>query len=90
VNVTEDLITLIDFCDLMATCIRDDYEDPRGECRAIWDAHDMAHARTGGDALRHPWGHFRAHCHEGGESVATDEILRRANDLHARLVRARE
>lgn len=54
-SIQDDLITLIDAADYAALLIRDNYENPLGECRAIWDCYDLAHALTGSDADRKPW-----------------------------------
>jgi hypothetical protein len=55
----EQLMTIIDFCNEMASDIRGDWTDPRTQCRAIWDAHDLAHVLLGGDRTR-SWTYLRA------------------------------
>ena len=54
-QLEDDLMAIIDFCHEMGTSIRADWSDPRNECRAIWDAHDIAHVLTGGDARDDAW-----------------------------------
>lgn len=54
-SIQDDLITLIDAADYAASVIRNDWQDPRIEVRAIWDCHDLAHVLTGGDGHRRPW-----------------------------------
>ncbi len=84
-----DLVTIVDFCNEMATSIRNDYTDPRSEARAIWDAHDMAHVLTGGDRTRKPWsvdwtlgdGEFD----EEQFSPAASDVFRRMKELRDRM-----
>ncbi|MBI5289944.1 MAG: hypothetical protein HY873_13305 [Chloroflexi bacterium] len=83
-----ELLTLIDFCDQMATRIRADWTDPRRECRAIWDAHDMAHVIHGEDRVR-TWQDMEAVLalpdDEGGFGEAWPDVRRRTYDLLCRL-----
>lgn len=87
-STEEDLIILIDFCEEMATRIRNDWSDPRTECRAIWDAHDMAHFLTGGDRTRKDWGHVRLFARDSTEDkdgASWPDVRRRLLDLYNRL-----
>ena len=94
---TDDLITLVDFCNEMATIIRGDWADirgdwtdPRTECRAIWDAHDLAHFLTGGDAQR-DWTYIRsASMFDSGDGPGIREVMGRVRELIERATAKRE
>lgn len=83
----DDLMTLIDFCNEMATSIRSDWSDPRSECRAIWDAHDMGHVVLGGDRVRNPWGYAHGQLLDDPEypSQQWPDVRLRMTELHDRL-----
>lgn len=81
-----DLMTLIDFCNGMADRIRGWWSDPRSECRAIWDAHDMAHVILGGDRQRKDWMNARAFARpDDSLGEAWEDVYRRMEDLIRRL-----
>lgn len=69
-QLVDDLVTLIDVCDAGGIETGADWTDPRWAVRAIYDAHDLAHTRTGGDSHRKPWADLRAFCTE--ESINAD------------------
>lgn len=79
-----DLMTLIDFCKGMADRIRGWWSDPRSECRAIWDAHDMAHVILGGDRQRKDWMNARAFVGRDGFGHREGEREAGAADVEGR------
>lgn len=84
-NREEDLVTLLDFCDAMASSIRGDWSDPRTQCRAIWDAHDIGHVLMGGDTTS-SWSHAREVLRwDDGMGEAWPDVVHRMSALIRRL-----
>lgn len=89
ITIIEDLVTIIDYCNEMAARIRSDWTDPRTECRAIFDVHDMAHALTGGDVTRAPWNYAKGWAEDEDDygTAAWADVIRRFDELHSRLMK---
>lgn len=91
-SITDDLITIVDFCNEMATSIRGDWSDPLSECRTIWDAHDIAHVLTGGDRKIADWSHARAFSNGDDEddrfSASWPDVRRRMAEVIKRATTA--
>lgn len=84
----EDLVTLLDVCDVVAWRLSySDGDRHYSYGQALFDAHDMAHVLTGGDAIRAQWPAFAAVLMEQDrwDPPSFPDVAERAHDLLARL-----
>lgn len=80
-SLTDDLLTLIDFCNEMA---RSEFSTAR---QAIRDCHDIGHVLTGGDETRFPWKAIQSHLRRQLPALtpAWPDVSRRMVALLARM-----
>lgn len=94
-DTSEDMVTLLDVCDVVAHRLWDPKRLPTSgyramrelHLRAVIEAHDMGHVLTGGDATRRPWGAFEAALTYRilGDPPAIEDVVERATALLSRM-----